>query len=94
MNKITQIKQKYNKETTKIHSNPSKPLSLWPCIITRVHKKKKRKQAKLNEKKGQISIAKLQVAIATSIKQILKIVHTMPEHNPNINNNCHHWAMS
>jgi hypothetical protein len=55
-----------------------------------VHKKKKRKQAKLNEKKGQISIAKLQVAIATSIKQILKIVHTMPEHNPNINNNCHH----
>jgi hypothetical protein len=39
------------------------------------------------KKNGQISIANLQVAIVISIKQILKIVHTMLEHNPNINNN-------
>jgi len=39
------------------------------------------------KKNGKISIANLQVAIATSVKQILKIVHTMLEHNPNINNN-------
>jgi hypothetical protein len=37
------------------------------------------------KKNGQISIANLQVA--TSVKQIFKIIHTMPKHNPNINNN-------
>jgi hypothetical protein len=39
------------------------------------------------KKNGQISIANLQVAIATCVKKILKKIHTMPKYNPNINNN-------